>query len=187
MKKKNCRGPYCRRCGRHRADENFSDKGHDRHLCKDCTAEQRTEVKRKRQTADCKRVDTNLFRDLPTSLPEELVETLLQTNHVRIERIVSTGQSSPENFWYDQDEGEWVILLRGEATMDFCGEIGMRRLRSGDYCFIPAHQKHRVVATSTKKPTVWLAVFVKEKKVAIKCEVRKKRAVKKPKSLKNVS
>ncbi len=141
-------------------------------------------IKRKRQIADCKRVATNLFQDMPTSLPNDLVETLLKTEHVRIERIVSTGQSSPENFWYDQDEGEWVILLRGAATLEFAGDIGMRRLCPGDYLFIPAHQKHRIIATSTKKPAVWLAVFVKEKKVATKCCVRKKRAAKKAKTVK---
>ena len=168
----------CYRCGRHRANERFGGKSHAKHLCKDCVAKQRSETKRKRQIADSKRVATNLFHGLPTSLPDELIETLLQTAHIRIERIVSTGQASPEGFWYDQDEGEWVILLRGLAIIDFYGEIGMRRLYPGDYVFIPAHQKHRVIATSTKKATVWLAVFVKEKKVATKCKVRKKRSVK---------
>ena len=74
-----------------------------------------------------------------------------------------------------------MILLRGEATLEFNNEIGMRRMCCGDHVFIPAHQKHRVTATSTKKPTVWLAVFVKEKKVVAKCKVKKKRSVKKAK------
>jgi len=174
-------GHYCRHCGRRRANEKFSGTGHSKHICKSCENEKRTELKRKREIAESKRVATNLFHDLPTSLPDELVEILLQTDHVRIERIVSTGQSSPENFWYDQDEGEWVILLRGEATLEFYDGIGMRRMRVGDFVFIPAHQKHRVTATSAKKPTVWLAVFVKEKKVATKCKVKKKRSVKKAK------
>ena len=177
-KKKKQPGHNCHCCGRRRANEKFSGKGHAKRICKSCENEKRAELKRKRQIADSKRVATNLFHDLPTSLPDELIETLLQTAHVRIERIVSTGQSSPEGFWYDQDVGEWVILLRGEATIDFGNEIGMRRLYPGDYIFIPAHQKHRVVATSNKQPTVWLAVFVKEKKVATKCKVSKKRSVK---------
>jgi cupin 2 domain-containing protein len=181
-KKRKLPGHYCHRCHRRRANERFSGKGHTKHICKSCENEKRTEAKRKCQIADSKRVATNLFHDLPTSLPDELVEVLLQTAHVRIERIVSTGQSSPKNFWYDQDEGEWVILLRGEATIEFDNEIGMRRMRCGDHVFIPAHQKHRVAATSTKTPSVWLAVFVKEKRVATKCWVKKKRPVKnKPK------
>ena len=177
-KKKKQPGHNCHCCGRCRANEKFSGEGHAKHICKSCENEKRAELKRKRQITDSKRVATNLFHDLPTSLPDELVKTLLQTPHVRIECIVSTGQSSPEGFWYDQDEGEWAILLRGEATIDFGGEIGMRRLHPGDYVFIPAHQKHRIVATSNKQPTVWLAVFVKEKKVATKCKVKKKRSVK---------
>jgi len=187
-KKRKQPGHYCWRCGRRRANEKFSGTGHSKHICKSCENEKRTELKRKREIADCKRVGTNLFQDMPTvSLPDELVEILLQTSHVRIERIVSTGQSSPENFWYDQDEGEWVILLRGEATIEFDNEIGMRRMRTGDFLFIPAHQKHCVAATSTKKPTVWLAIFVKEKKVVTKCRVKKKRAVKKKRPVKKTA
>ena len=49
----------------------------------------------------------NLFADLPTDLPEELVEVLTENKHVRIERIISTGHASPDDFWYDQDEHEW--------------------------------------------------------------------------------
>ncbi|MGL6194153.1 MAG: hypothetical protein ACRC2T_04955 [Thermoguttaceae bacterium] len=55
-------------------------------------------------------------------MPEELIETLFQAENVRIERIVSTGQSSTENFWYDQPETEWVILLQGEAVLQFQGK-----------------------------------------------------------------
>ena len=58
----------------------------------------------------------NLFADLPASLPEELVEVLAEGRHVRIERIVSTGQASPDGFWYDQDETEWVCVLRVRWT-----------------------------------------------------------------------
>jgi hypothetical protein len=43
---------------------------------------------------------------------------------------------------------------------------------------VPAHQKHWIAATS-KTPSVFLVVFVKEKKVATKCRVKKKRSVKK--------
>ena len=37
----------------------------------------------------------------------------------RIERIVSEGHVSPEGFWYDQDEPEWVALIRGTAELEF--------------------------------------------------------------------
>jgi len=113
------------------------------------------------------RIGKNFFSDLPTSLSEELVENVFQTEHVRIERIVSTGQSSPPGFWYDQSEGEWVILLHGGATLEFPdetfqGETEMLHLSPGDSVYIPPHKKHRVFSTSEKETTVWLAVFIKE-------------------------
>ncbi|QDU55270.1 cupin domain-containing protein [Aeoliella mucimassa] len=101
---------------------------------------------------------TNLFQAIPTELPEELVTVLAESNSVRIERIVSTGQASAEGFWYDQAEHEWVAVLAGDATLEFAdGE--MLDLRPGDQVLIAAHRKHRVARTSTTEPTVWLAVF----------------------------
>lgn len=106
---------------------------------------------------DATRVD-NFYADLPTSLPDELVNVVTENSHVRIERIVSTGQSSPAGFWYDQDEHEWVILLKGEAKLHF--EDGRCvQMTAGDHILIPAHQKHRVEWSTPHETTVWLAVF----------------------------
>jgi len=99
----------------------------------------------------------NLFAAIPASLPEELVTTLLGSPHVRIERIVSQGQTSPEGFWYDQDEHEWVLLVQGAARLAFEGEV--RTLAPGDFVNIPAHVKHRVEWTAPEEMTIWLAVF----------------------------
>ena len=101
----------------------------------------------------------NLFADLPTDLPEELVEVLTENQHVRIERIVSTGHASPDDFWYDQDKSEWVVVLKGEAKLLFEGEDDPIHMKPGDYINIPAHRKHRVEWTTPDEPTVWLAVF----------------------------
>jgi cupin 2 domain-containing protein len=92
----------------------------------------------------------NFFGNLPTSLPEELIETVFQMGHVRIERIVSTGQSSPPDFWYDQPEGEWVVLLSGGAALEFQEEPRMVHLEPGDYVFIPPHCKQGVSEYATK-------------------------------------
>ena len=100
---------------------------------------------------------SNLYADLPTLLPEELIEKLVDSKDVRIERIVSTGHTSPPEFWYDQGESEWIVVLQGEAILEF--EDEKRRLVPGDYVLIPPHRKHRVTSTSFKEPTVWLAVF----------------------------
>ena len=104
----------------------------------------------------------NLFAGLPRGLPEELTETLAASRHVRIERIISTGQASPDGFWYDQAEHEWVVVLWGEAVLEFFEKDKTRPLAPGDYVLIPPHEKHRVASTSPHEPTVWLAVFFTE-------------------------
>jgi cupin 2 domain-containing protein len=91
---------------------------------------------------------------------------LLSAPHLRIERIVSTGQASPEAGWFDQAWSEWVIVLSGEARVAFEDEGEPRRLRAGDYIFIPSHRRHRVVWTDPNRPTVWLAVHHDEAAVS---------------------
>lgn len=95
--------------------------------------------------------------DLPPDLPDELFTTLAEADGVRIERIVSTGQASPEGFWYDQEWAEFVLLLAGSAGLEMQGEA-VRTLAPGDWLVIPAHAKHRVAWTDAERPTVWLAV-----------------------------
>ena len=99
---------------------------------------------------------TNLLADLPANLPDELFTILLEAANVRIERILSLGHSSPEGFWFDQDQHEWVVLLKGAAKLEF--EDGIVQMRPGDIVNIPAHKKHRVEWTTPDEPTVWLAV-----------------------------
>jgi cupin 2 domain-containing protein len=102
---------------------------------------------------------TNLFTNLPTDLPEEFVTILAENQHVRIERIVSTGQCSPKGHWYDQEKHEWVVVLQGEAKLLFEGDNQPLHMKPGDFINIPAHRKHRVEWTTPDGPTVWLAVF----------------------------
>jgi len=99
---------------------------------------------------------TNLLTNLPDHLPEELFTTLLQAPGVRIERIVSHSHQSPDGFWYDQPTGEWVIVLKGAARIEF--EESTVEMAPGDYLDIPAHTKHRVAWTTPDGPTIWLAV-----------------------------
>ena len=101
----------------------------------------------------------NLFAGLPRStLENEQFLDLLARPGLRIERIVSTGQASPEGFWYDQPEGEWVLLLQGEAWLALADEPARRRLRPGDFVDIAPHRRHRVEWTQAEPPTVWLAI-----------------------------
>jgi cupin 2 domain-containing protein len=99
---------------------------------------------------------TNLFTDLPRNLPDELFTTLLDSANVRIERIVSQGHASPDGFWYDQEQHEWVVVLKGAARLRFAD--GVVELNPGDWIDIPAHTRHRVEWTTPEEPTIWLAV-----------------------------
>lgn len=99
----------------------------------------------------------NLFAAVPTGLAKEQILELAAGAGVRIERIVSCGHASPAGFWYDQDGPEWVALLQGNATLAFADGHYVR-LRAGDHLTIPAHARHRVAATSSDPPAVWLAV-----------------------------
>ena len=102
---------------------------------------------------------SNLFSNIPSNLPEELIETLIQSADVRIERIVSHGHASPERFWYDQDEHEWVVVLQGAARLQL--EDRTVDLGPGDHINLPAHTKHQVEWKTTVQPTIWLAEFYK--------------------------
>lgn len=102
---------------------------------------------------------TNIFTDLPDSHDGESFTTLLQRPGVRIERIVSRGQTTPEATPYDQDHDEWVLLLAGAARLWLDG-AGERELRPGDTVFIAAHVRHRVTWTQAEPPTIWLAVHL---------------------------
>lgn len=100
----------------------------------------------------------NIFDDIPNKIEEELIETLVRTKNIKIERIISDNHSSPENFWYDQDKNEFVIVLQGEGTILF--EDGNQvTLKKNEYLNIPAHFKHRVEGTSSDEKTIWLAIF----------------------------
>jgi cupin 2 domain-containing protein len=83
---------------------------------------------------------------------------LLAQPGLRIERIVSTGQACPPGFWYDQPQGEWVLLIQGEAGLRFADEAQARHLKAGDYVDIAPHRRHRVDWTRPDEDTIWLAV-----------------------------
>lgn len=48
-RKKKRQGHYCHVCGRYRANEKFSGKGHARHICKDCAREQKASARQRRR------------------------------------------------------------------------------------------------------------------------------------------
>lgn len=103
----------------------------------------------------------SIYTGIPAMIPagSELFEDLAGSAKVRIERIVSDGHASPEGFWYDQEESEWVMVLQGRAGLRFEAEESLLELGPGDWVDIPAHVRHRVEWTDLKERTVWLAVF----------------------------
>ena len=98
----------------------------------------------------------HLLSDVPHEVRDELTETLVRGEYVRIERIVSVGHRSPEGFWYDQPEHEWVVLLQGAARLRF--EDAVEEMKAGDAVHIEAHRRHRVEWTDPGMRTIWLAV-----------------------------
>lgn len=102
---------------------------------------------------------SNVFSSAATHGPAgEIFHTLTETPHAKLEQIFSHGQASPPDFWYDQDEDEWVLLLRGSATLEFA-DGGMVELAAGDHLTIPKRMRHRVHRTT--EDAIWLALFLK--------------------------
>lgn len=99
----------------------------------------------------------NLFESIPQNLENEVFEQLMESGSVRIERIISKGHTSPKSGWYDQQQHEWVMLLKGKAVIAFADKSSVT-LRAGDYISINAHEKHRVDWTDPESETIWLAV-----------------------------
>lgn len=102
---------------------------------------------------------TNILQPLPDASGAEIFTELLSRPGLRIERIVSQGQVTPEDEPYDQPHDEWVLLLMGGARLWLEGE-GECPLAPGDVVMIPAHVRHRVTWTSVEPPTVWLALHL---------------------------
>lgn len=101
---------------------------------------------------------------LPSESDSEIFDLLCQTKQVRIERIVSVGHTTPADEWYDQDQHEWVVVLQGTATLllDDHAQGEVLTLVAGQHLYLPPHRLHRVIATSTEPPCIWLAVHVWE-------------------------
>ncbi len=106
--------------------------------------------------------NSNIFKDIPEQLPEELIECIFKRDTIRIERIISKGHITPAGHWYDQEGDEWVILLQGQATVLYEKDNQSFALTAGDYLLIPAHTRHRVEWTAPELDTVWLAVHLSQ-------------------------
>lgn len=106
------------------------------------------------------RANSNIFELIPDEISNELFENIVTSENIRIERIISKGHVSPESGWYDQDENEWVIVLTGQAKIEFDNKAPVH-LVSGSYLNIPAHTLHKVSWTDPDTETIWLAIYYK--------------------------
>ncbi|MCA9529294.1 MAG: cupin domain-containing protein [Myxococcales bacterium] len=100
----------------------------------------------------------NLFAGIEPRARDEVFETLAEVGGVRVERIVSTGQGTPEGTWDPALRSEWVTLLRGRAALRFEDLPRPVELAPGDALLITRGRRHRVEWTAPSEPTVWLAV-----------------------------
>ena len=99
----------------------------------------------------------NIFDKIIVDKKEENFFEIFKNETIKIEKIVSNGQKSLENFWYEQEKSEFILLLEGFAILEF--ENREVELKKGDCINIKAKQKHRVKFTSLDEPTIWFAVF----------------------------
>lgn len=99
----------------------------------------------------------NIFSVIPDKSGQEAIEQLLVKKDIKIERIISKGHKSPETGWHDQELNEWVLVLKGKATLAFEDQTSVD-LIEGSYINIPSHTKHKVTWTDPNRETIWLAV-----------------------------
>lgn len=104
----------------------------------------------------------NILKNLPEHSDIEIFENIFVNEDVTIERIASYGNVSPHYFWYNQSEDEWVMLVSGEAEIEFKDKT-FRKLKAGDYLYIPAYKEHRVSFVSKDPNCIWLAFHFKNK------------------------
>jgi cupin 2 domain-containing protein len=102
----------------------------------------------------------NIFKYIECQKGAETFDLIAKKGFFKIVKTVSNGAKSPDGFWYDQPQDEFVLLLSGRAKIFF--EKGKKAdLKRGDYILIPRRVKHRVEYTSEKPKCVWLCVFGK--------------------------
>ena len=99
----------------------------------------------------------NIFSEIPVDLQDEIFEDIIKTDNLKIERIISYGHTSPKTGWYESEQNEWVIVLKGQAILSFESSEDVK-LNAGDYINIVAFTKHKVSWTLPNAETIWLAI-----------------------------
>lgn len=99
----------------------------------------------------------NIYSVEGVAKDKEFSELILSADgEFKMERVISFGHPSPDGFWYDQLEDEWVLLAKGSAQIEFeRGDIV--DMIAGDYLVIMAGMRHKV--TEVTEDAVWLGFF----------------------------
>ena len=101
----------------------------------------------------------NIYSKIPARKDKEIFQTLLESKKLKIERIVSQGQTTKKGKWLKEKRNEWVMVLKGAAKLRFQKDNQLVKLKAGDYILIPANTANRVEWTSLREKTIWLAVY----------------------------
>ena len=104
----------------------------------------------------------NIFDPPNQSNDIEVFTSLFESDSIRIEKINGLRPYTKPGKWYDQADDEWVILLQGDAVIEFRDKKTVA-LQAGDFIFIPAHKAHRIKETSKTRNCLWLAIHGKLK------------------------
>lgn len=115
----------------------------------------------------------NIFDLKGLSEKEEVVKILASNENVKIEKIISTGQSTD---WQESYQNEFVILVQGTAEIEYFEskdykksdntmknkkDINNKKLRlgKGDTVLINKGERHRVSYTSKNPCCIWICIF----------------------------
>ena len=115
----------------------------------------------------------NIFDLKDLSEKEEVVRILTENENVKIEKIISTGQTTD---WQKSDKNEFVILVQGTAEIEYFEskdykksdntmknkkDINNKKLRlgKGDTVLINKGERHRVSYTSKNPCCIWICIF----------------------------
>ena len=100
----------------------------------------------------------NLFNQELPAVGEESEQQLQKGSSWTLKLIRSNRFQSPQGSWLDQDDHEWVMVLRGSARIRCTEPDRVVDLSVGDHLHLPPHRRHRVERTDPDPGTLWLAL-----------------------------
>ena len=125
-----------------------------------------------------KKKKINIFNLKDLSVNEEIIKILFKNENVKIEKIISTGQTTD---WQESNKNEFVILVQGNAEIEYydnricedkkfkTNENIMKNLNNtndmklqlgkGDIILIKKGERHRVSYTSKNPCCIWICIF----------------------------